>query len=151
MRAVVQRVTKAAVSVDGQTIASIGSGLLVLLGVAQEDGEAEAIYLARKISGLRIFENDVGKMNLGLSEIGGEVLAVSQFTLCADMRKGRRPSFTHAAPPDRAQPLYERFCEELAEEGIRVAKGIFQAHMSVTLVNDGPVTLWLDTQELMSR
>ncbi len=150
MRAVVQRVSRAAVAVDGETAATIGSGFVVLLGVAHEDTEEHAVYLARKISSLRIFEDSDGKMNLGLAEVGGEVLAVSQFTLYADMRKGRRPSFTQAARPERAQPLYDRFCELMAEAGFRVAKGVFQAHMTVSLVNDGPVTLWLDTDQLVA-
>lgn len=122
----------------------------MLLGIAHDDSDEEAAYLARKISNLRIFEDDEGKMNLGLAEVGGEVLAVSQFTLCADVRKGRRPSFTEAARPEQAQPLYDSFCEFLAQAGIRVSKGVFQAHMAISLVNDGPVTLWLDTEKLMA-
>lgn len=146
MRALIQRVSRASVHVDGEETASIGQGFLVLLGVADDDGEAEAAWLARKIAGLRLFEDDAGKMNLGLADVGGAVLAVSQFTLYADARKGRRPSFTRAAPPAQAQELYDSFCMLLAEEGIPVKKGVFQAHMEVSLVNDGPVTLWLEQE-----
>ena len=144
MRALIQRVSRASVQVDGEKVAGIGLGFLVLLGVADEDGEAEAAWLARKIAGLRLFEDDAGKMNLGLEDVGGAVLAVSQFTLYGDARKGRRPSFTRAAPPAQAQELYEMFCTMLAAEGVAVEKGVFQAHMEVSLVNDGPVTLWLE-------
>lgn len=149
MRAVVQRVLQASVAVDSVIVGEIGRGFLILLGIAHDDGEDEAQYLARKIAGLRLFEDDAGKMNLALSEIGGSVLAVSQFTLYADVRKGRRPSFTDAAGPTLAEPLYQRFCEFLRAEGIAVEKGVFQAHMAVALVNDGPVTLWLDTAMIM--
>ncbi len=144
MRALIQRVSRASVHVDGKEIASIGQGFLVLLGVADEDGEAEAAWLARKIAGLRLFEDDEGKMNLALADVEGSVLAVSQFTLYGDARKGRRPSFTQAAPPAQAQELYDRFCTLLAAQGVPVEKGVFQAHMEVALVNDGPVTLWLE-------
>lgn len=149
MRAVVQRVMAASVAVDGQVVAEIQRGYLVLLGITHNDGEDEAQYLARKIVGLRVFEDDAGKMNLALADVGGAVLAVSQFTLYGDVRKGRRPSFTHAAPPVQAEPLYQRFCELLVAEGVAVARGIFQAHMQVALVNDGPVTLWLDTEQML--
>ena len=148
MRALLQRVSEASVTVDGQIVGAIGSGFLVLLGITHGDGEADASWLARKIAGLRVFEDDEGKMNLGLSEIGGSVLAISQFTLYADSRKGRRPSFMDAAPPDHAQPLYDHFCEQLSAEGIPVAKGIFGAEMQIALVNEGPVTIWLDTDEV---
>ena len=144
MRALIQRVSRASVHVDGKEIASIEQGFLVLLGVADEDGEAEAAWLARKIAGLRLFEDGEGKMNLALADVGGAVLAVSQFTLYGDARKGRRPSFTRAAPPAQAQELYDRFCTLLAAQGVPVEKGVFQAHMEVALVNDGPVTLWLE-------
>ena len=144
MRALIQRVSRASVHIDGKEIASIGQGFLVLLGVADEDGMAEAAWLARKIAGLRLFEDDEGKMNLALADVGGAVLAVSQFTLYGDARKGRRPSFTRAAAQAQAQELYDRFCTLLAAEGVPVEKGVFQAHMEVTLVNDGPVTLWLE-------
>ena len=147
MRALIQRVSRASVSVDGQEAASIGRGYLVLLGVARDDSEAQARWLARKIAGLRLFEDDAGKMNLGLADVRGAVLAVSQFTLYGDARKGRRPSFTQAAPPAQARELYDTFCELLMAEGVPVEKGVFQAHMEVALVNDGPVTLWLTSME----
>ena len=144
MRALIQRVSQASVRVEGKETASIGRGFLVLLGVANEDGEGEAAWLARKIAGLRLFEDEAGKMNLALADVGGAVLAVSQFTLYGDARKGRRPSFTQAARPEQAQELYDSFCELLAAEGVAVEMGVFQAHMEVALVNDGPVTLWLE-------
>ncbi len=149
MRAVVQRVSQASVVVDGTVVGAIGVGFLVLLGITHEDGEAEARWLARKIAGLRVFEDQAGKMNLSLADVGGGALVVSQFTLYGDLRKGRRPSFVRAARPEHAKPLYERFCQLLAQEGIPVEQGVFQAHMEVALVNHGPVTLWLDTAELM--
>lgn len=147
MRAVIQRVTEASVTVEGRMIGQIGVGFLVLLGFAHGDGEAEASWLARKIAGLRIFEDDAGKMNLGLTDVGGAVLAVSQFTLYGDARKGRRPSFVQAARPEHAEPLYNYFCTQLGKEGIQVERGLFGAEMKVALVNDGPVTLWLDTAD----
>ena len=146
MRALIQRVSGASVQVEGEEAARIGQGYLVLLGVAADDGEAEAAWLARKIAGLRLFEDDAGKMNLGLADVGGAVLAVSQFTLYGDARKGRRPSFTRAAPPEQARDLYDTFCTLLAAEGVPVETGVFQAHMEVSLVNDGPVTLWLERE-----
>ena len=149
MRAVVQRVSSAQVTVAGEVVGQIERGFLVLVGITHRDGEAEAHYLARKIVGLRVFEDDGGKMNLGLTDIGGAVLAVSQFTLYGDVRKGRRPSFINAARPEQAEPLYQRFCQLLAAEGVAVEQGVFQAHMQIALVNDGPVTIWLDTAELM--
>ena len=149
MRAVVQRVSAASVTVDGAVVGQIERGFLVLVGITHRDGEAEAAYLARKIVGLRVFEDDDGKMNLSLTEIGGAVLAVSQFTLYGDVRKGRRPSFIDAARPEQAEPLYQRFCQLLAAEGVAVEQGVFQAHMQITLINDGPVTIWLDTAALM--
>jgi D-tyrosyl-tRNA(Tyr) deacylase len=148
MRAVVQRVSQASVSVDGQMVAAIGRGFLVLVGATHSDGQAEAELLARKIAGLRIFEDAEGKMNLALQDVGGAVLVVSQFTLYADARKGRRPSFTAAARPEQAQPLIEYFADQLRRQGLKVETGRFQAAMQVALVNDGPVTLWLDTDEL---
>ena len=151
MRAVIQRVSQASVTVDGQTVGAIERGFLILLGVTHSDGEAEALYLARKIAGLRVFEDGEGKLNLGLAEVTGSALVVSQFTLYGDVRKGRRPSFTDAARPEQAVQLYQRFCQLLAEQGIPVQQGVFQAHMAVALVNDGPVTLWLDTAELMKQ
>lgn len=146
MRALIQRVSRASVHVDGEEAGRIGQGFVVLLGVADDDGAAEAAWLARKIAGLRLFEDDAGKMNLGLADVGGQVLAVSQFTLYGDARKGRRPSFTRAAAPMQAKELYENFCSLLAAEGVPVEKGVFQAHMEVSLVNDGPVTLWLEKE-----
>jgi D-tyrosyl-tRNA(Tyr) deacylase len=148
MRALVQRVSRASVQVAGETVSAIGLGCLILLGITHTDREVEAVLLARKIAGLRILEDAEGKLNLALAEVGGAALVVSQFTLYADVRKGRRPSFTDAARPEQAQPLYLRFCQRLAAEGLRVEQGIFQAHMEVALVNDGPVTIWLDTAEL---
>ena len=146
MRALVQRVSRASVLVEGHEAARIGRGYLVLLGVARDDCETQAAWLARKIAGLRLFEDDAGKMNLALADIEGSVLAVSQFTLYGDARKGRRPSFTRAAPPDVAKELYDSFCRLLMAEGVPVEKGVFQAHMEVSLVNDGPVTLWLESE-----
>jgi D-tyrosyl-tRNA(Tyr) deacylase len=145
VRAVVQRVSSASVEVDSQTVASIGAGLLVLLGVARGDGEREAQWLADKIAGLRVFEDQAGKMNLSVQEVGGAALVVSQFTLLGDCRRGRRPSFTDAAPPEEAERLYQVFAARLRETGLRTETGVFQAHMQVPLVNDGPVTLMLDT------
>jgi D-tyrosyl-tRNA(Tyr) deacylase len=149
MRSIIQRVSSASVTVDGQVVAAIERGFLVLLGVTHGDGEAEAVWLARKIAGLRVFEDDAGKFNRSLHDCGGAVLVVSQFTLYGDVRKGRRPSFTDAARPEHAEPLCQRFVEALRAEGLRVATGVFGALMAVALVNDGPVTLWLDTATLM--
>ena len=145
MRAVIQRVSEASVQVDGVVVGQIERGFLVLLGITHSDGEAEAAWLAKKIAGLRLFEDADGKMNLGLAEVGGAVLAVSQFTLYGNATKGRRPSFVEAARPEQARPIYEKFCSALRGEGIEVAQGIFQAHMQVALVNDGPVTLVVET------
>lgn len=147
MRAVVQRVSEASVAVDGQVVGAIGRGLLVLLGVTHADGEAEAAALARKIAGLRIFEDAAGKFNLALSDVDGAVLVVSQFTLYGDVRRGRRPSFIEAARPEQAEPLCDRFVELLRAQGPLVQTGRFGAMMDVHLVNAGPVTLWLDTAE----
>ena len=144
MRAVLQRVTEASVTVEGRRVGAIGRGLLVLLGVGRGDGEAQAEAMADRIAGLRIFEDAAGKMNLSLLDTHRAALVVSQFTLYADTRKGRRPSFTDAAPPDEARRLYTRACEALRSRGIDVQEGVFAAEMQVTLVNDGPVTLWLD-------
>ena len=149
MRAVIQRVSAAQVTVQGEVVGQIGRGYLVLLGVTVADSEAEAALLARKIAGLRVFEDDGGKMNLALADVGGAVLAVSQFTLYADVRKGRRPSFIAAARPEQAEPLYQRFCALLRAEGVAVEQGVFQAEMQVSLVNDGPVTIWMDTAEFL--
>ena len=145
MRAVVQRVSEASVTVDGRTVGAIGRGFLVLLGVTHVDGEAEAVWLARKIAGLRIFEDEAGKFNRSLADEDGAVLVVSQFTLYGDARKGRRPSFTEAARPEHAEPLCDLFVDLLRAEGVAVETGIFGAVMAVHLVNDGPVTLLLDT------
>lgn len=150
MRAVVQRVSEATVTVDEEIVGAIGEGLLILLGVTHEDSPTEAAYLARKIAGLRIFEDSDGKLNRALVDVGGKALVVSQFTLYGNVRKGRRPSFTDAAPPEVARTLYEQFCSLLQSEGVAVEQGVFQAHMQVALVNDGPVTLWLDTKELLA-
>lgn len=148
MRAVVQRVSRAQVTVDGEVIGSIGAGLLVLLGVAKSDTQADADYLAGKILGLRIFEDPAGKMNLSLLDSGGAVLAVSQFTLYGDVRKGRRPSFDEAAPPQWANQLYEYFVAQVRKAGVRCETGRFQAMMHVELVNDGPVTILLDSRRV---
>ena len=134
--------------VDGITVGVIDRGFLVLLGVTHADSRSEAEWLARKVAGLRIYEDDVGKMNLGLFDVGGAVLVVSQFTLYGDVRRGRRPSFTDAARPEQAEPLVDYFAERLREEGLRVETGVFGAMMEVELVNDGPVTLWLDTVDV---
>jgi D-tyrosyl-tRNA(Tyr) deacylase len=146
MRAVVQRVTRASVAVDGQIIGQIGPGLLVLLGVARDDVEDDACWLAEKIAFLRIFPDDAGKMNRDLTEVGGAMLIVSQFTLHGDCRKGRRPSFVDAAGPDKAIPLYESFVRSVKELGVPVQTGEFGAMMQVELVNDGPVTLIIDSK-----
>ena len=147
MRAVVQRVSSASVTVENEITGQIGRGVLVLLGIGEHDSESDVIYLAGKVAGLRIFEDAAGKMNLTLANVGGAVLAVSQFTLLGDCRKGRRPSFVAAARPEKANPLYQAFVAELRGQGLPVETGQFQAHMDVSLVNDGPVTLLLDSQK----
>ena len=147
MRAVVQRVSRASVKVDGELTGEIATGLLVLLGVAQDDSEADADYLADKIAGLRIFEDDAGKMNLSVAEVGGAVLAVSQFTLFGDVRRGKRPSFDAAARPEQAKALYEYFVERIRASGLRCETGRFQEMMEVELVNSGPVTILLDSKK----
>jgi D-aminoacyl-tRNA deacylase len=144
MRAVVQRVSSARVVVDDEPVRQIGRGLCVLLGVARDDGEADADRLAGLIARLRIFENEDGRLDRSLLDVSGEALVVSQFTLIADTAKGNRPSFTGAAPPEHAEPLYERFCAGLRELGISVATGVFGARMAIEIVNDGPVTIVLD-------
>ena len=149
MRAVVQRVTSSKVSVGGKTVGEIGKGFNVLLGVAEGDTDEQASLLAGKIARLRVFEDENGKMNLSVNDIGGEILAISQFTLCADCSHGRRPNFMAAARPDTADPLYEYFCKKMHDNGIeRVEKGIFGADMKVSLVNDGPVTIEINTKDL---
>jgi len=145
MRAVVQRVSRAQVAVDEEITGQIGPGLLVLLGVGRDDTEADATYLAEKICGLRIFEDAQGKMNLSLQEVSGSVLAVSQFTLYGDVRRGKRPSFDAAAPPEKARQLYEFFVDQLRAAGLRCETGRFQQMMQVELVNEGPVTILLDS------
>ena len=148
MRVVIQRVTSAKVEVDQQTVGEIGAGLLVLLGVARDDQQADADYLADKIIKLRIFRDDVGKMNRALAEINGAMLVVSQFTLYGDARKGRRPSYIDAAEPEKANALYEYFVSRVRDQAVPVSTGIFQAMMQVHLVNDGPVTILLDSRKL---
>lgn len=147
MRAVVQRVSRARVTSAGELLGEIGPGLLVLLGVGHDDGPEQSAWLVNKIAGLRIFGDDQGKFNLSLEDVGGQVLVVSQFTLWGDCRKGRRPSFGRAAPPELAEPLYQDFCRRLRERGLSVATGRFGAMMEVELVNQGPVTLLLDTDK----
>ena len=149
MKAVIQRVKRASVTVDGRITGEVGKGFLVLLGVAQGDTEEEMKLLAKKVAQIRIFTDENDKMNLSLDKVDGEVLVVSQFTLCADVSHGRRPSFIGSAPPDIANELYEKFCDELVNShGVKkVAKGVFGADMDVELVNDGPVTIIMDTDE----
>jgi D-aminoacyl-tRNA deacylase len=147
VRAVIQRVSSASVSVEGAVVGEIGRGFLVLLGVRRGDTRDDAAYLARKVARLRVFSDEAGKMNLGLAEVEGAVLAVSQFTLYADTRGGNRPSFTEAAAPDDGRRLYNQFCELLRDEDIEVQQGIFQTDMRVALVNDGPVTIIVDSSE----
>ena len=149
MRAILTRVKSASVSIDGETVGKIGKGFLILLGVGPEDTEKECRYLAEKALGLRIFEDENGKMNLGLDAVGGQVLVVSQFTLYGNCRKGRRPSFTDAAGPELGRRLYERFLEICSELGYPAQHGQFGADMQVESINDGPVTLILDTEQLM--
>ena len=148
MRAVVQRVNKSSVTVDGKTVGAIEQGLMVLIGVEAGDGDQDVTYLADKITGLRIFEDDTGKMNLSVKEIGGQVLAVSQFTLLGDVRKGKRPSFTKAAPLEEADRLYREVIAAIEKNGIHVEEGVFQAEMLVEIHNDGPVTILLDSGRL---
>ena len=147
MKAVIQRVSRARVSVDERVTGEIGPGLLILLCAEQGDGDAQADFAARKIANLRIFEDDAGKMNLSLLQTGGAALVVSQFTLAADLRRGNRPGFSGAAPPDLARALYDRFCRALAGHGIPVETGTFAAHMAVELTNDGPVTIIWDSKD----
>jgi D-tyrosyl-tRNA(Tyr) deacylase len=148
MRAVVQRVSSASVTVDGNVISCIGHGLLIFIGVGRGDSESDADYLAAKCSGLRIFEDTGGKMNLSVKETGGQALVVSQFTLLGDARKGKRPGFDMAMEPVRARELVERFSRGLSDAGIQTLSGVFGAHMQVALLNDGPVTILLDSGKL---
>ena len=148
MRAVVQRVSRAQVNIDGEVVGKIGAGLLVLLGVSKTDTRADADYLAQKIIGLRIFDDENSKMNLSVADTHGAILAVSQFTLYGDVRKGKRPSFDQAAPPPIANELYEYFVQKLRDTGVSCETGLFQAMMKVELVNDGPVTILLDSTRL---
>jgi D-tyrosyl-tRNA(Tyr) deacylase len=145
MRAVVQRVSRAKVEASGEVAGQIGLGLLVLLGVGRDDSDADAVYLAEKIAGLRVFEDGEGKMNRSVKDVGGSVLAVSQFTLYGDVRRGKRPSFDDAAPPEKARQLYELFVEQIRAAGLRCETGRFQEMMQVELVNEGPVTILLDS------
>lgn len=146
MRAVIQRVLESSVSVDGKTVGESGKGYMILLGVVRGDTQKEAELLARKTAALRVFEDENGKMNKSVLDIDGEILAISQFTLCADYKKGNRPSFTDSEEPENANRLYELYCEELKKNGVRrVEKGIFGADMKVSLINDGPVTICFDT------
>ncbi|MBK8431912.1 MAG: D-tyrosyl-tRNA(Tyr) deacylase [Chloroflexi bacterium] len=144
MRILLQRVSRASVTVEGRVVGRIGRGFCLLVGITHSDTTAEADWLAAKVAGLRVFEDALGKMNLGLADVDGEILVVSQFTLYGDAVKGRRPSFTAAARPEQAEPLCDYFCEQLREMGLQVATGIFGADMKVEIHNDGPVTLWLE-------
>lgn len=146
MRAVIQRVLEGSVTVNGEVVSRMGNGLLVLLGVGQGDGEKDAAWMAEKVANLRIFEDEAGKMNRSLLDGSREVIVVSQFTLYGDARKGRRPSFIDAAPPEEANALYQRVCEALRGLGLTVGTGVFRADMKVALVNDGPVTILLDSR-----
>ncbi len=148
MRACIQRVSQAQVVVDGKTIGQIGAGLVVLLGVAEDDSDKDMEWLADKIVPLRIFSDDQGKMNRSLFDVQGKMLVVSQFTLLGDCRKGRRPSFISAAKPEMADAMYQQFCQRVEGQGVQVATGQFAADMQVTLTNDGPVTIWIDTEEM---
>lgn len=148
MRCVVQKVIEASVTVEGETVGSIGSGYMVLVGAETGDTEADVKYCAEKISGLRVFDDEEGKMNLSLEDVGGQVLMVSQFTLLADARKGRRPSFIRAARPEDAEPLFEKLCDMVRAAGLHVETGRFRTHMKVALVNDGPCTILLDSKKI---
>ncbi|MCI5972550.1 MAG: D-aminoacyl-tRNA deacylase [Anaerococcus sp.] len=149
MRAIIQKVTEASVVVDKEKVSEIGPGFMVLLGVKDTDDKEDLAYIKKKISKLRIFEDDDEKMNLSLKDVGGEILVVSQFTLYGDARKGNRPSFTSSAKADKAKEYYEILIDELREEGFNVKTGVFQTHMQVSLVNDGPVTIILDSERIL--
>ena len=146
MRVIVQRVQRGRVTIEGEVVAETGQGVVILLGIGMDDGEEQASYLAEKIANLRIFEDEAGKMNRSLLDITGQAIVVSQFTLYADTRKGRRPSFTDAASPEIASPLVERFAALLREQGVPTQTGEFGAHMLVDIANDGPVTIWMERQ-----
>lgn len=147
MKAVIQRVKQASVTVDGKTVGKIGEGYMILVGVAEDDTNADAEILARKTANLRVFTDEDDKMNRSVLDIDGEILAISQFTLCADVKKGNRPSFMHAAEPREADRLYRLYCDELLKNGVKkVEKGVFGAHMEVELLNNGPVTILYDTE-----
>lgn len=150
MKTVIQRVVRASVEVEGRTVGAIGKGLLVFLGVAKGDGESDGRFIVDKLKTLRIFSDEAGKMNLSLTDVGGSILLVSQFTLLGNTRNGRRPSFDEAAPPDEARQWYEWVRAGLKIQGIHVETGLFAAHMNVELVNDGPVTFWLDSRSGVS-
>lgn len=145
MRALVQRVSRARVTVEGRVTGEVGPGFVVLLGATHDDDQRAADWLARKVAGLRVFPDTAGQMNLDLKAVGGEALVVPQFTLYGDARRGRRPDFVRAARPEHAEPLFERFCQSLAAAGIPVQRGVFRAHMALELLNDGPVTLLLES------
>ena len=147
MRAVVQRVAKRRVTVADRVSGEIGKGLMILIGVEDGDTEKDASYIASKTAGLRIFEDENDKMNLSVKDVGGDILAVSQFTLLGDVRKGKRPSFSSAARPEEADRLYQKVIEELRQDGLRVEEGVFQTHMMVDILNDGPVTILLDSRK----
>ncbi len=151
MRAVIQRVSEATVKVNGEIAGRIGAGQVVLLGISRNDTEADAAYLARKVAGLRIFDDNDGKMNCTLQDVGGAILVVSQFTLYGDVSKGSRPSFTEAAPAEGARHLYDRFIDHLRKSGIPVETGIFKANMKVSLINDGPVTILCESVKIDQR
>ncbi len=152
MKAVIQRVSRASVTVDGALVSQIQKGYMILLGVMDDDTREDAEILAKKTAALRVFEDDEGKMNLDIKQVDGEILAISQFTLCADVKKGNRPSFIHFAPPTEANELYEYFCEQLVENGVKnVYKGVFGADMKVDLLNDGPVTILYDSEIWRSK
>ncbi len=147
MKIVIQRVSRAAVTVDGETVSSMAGGFLLLVAVEREDTREDLLWCAGKVAGLRIFEDDAGKMNRDLAQVGGEILAVSQFTLVGSVRRGRRPSFEGAARPEQAEPMFNEFVEELRARDVQVQTGVFGAHMKVDLCNDGPVTLLLDSSD----
>ena len=147
MRSVVQRVKSASVTVDGKTVGEIGMGLLILLAIGPEDGQGDLTWMVDKLVGLRIFEDEEEKMNCSVQEVGGEILLVSQFTLYGDCRKGKRPSFSAAAPPEKAKLLFEQIVEETRRRGLKVETGVFQAEMDVALINHGPVTILLDSEK----